>query len=265
MLRIQNLYKSYVAQDNASTRVFDNLNLEVAKGEFISIVGPNGCGKTTLLLMLAGILEPDSGTIQCHQHPVHALNIGLVFQNYGSSLLPWLTVKDNIAFPLRLKRLPRAERDKHVSDLCHRFDCAIPLEAYPYTLSGGQQQLASLLRGLIIEPELYLFDEPFSSLDYETTLTMLQITADMWNRSRVTTLLVSHDIDEAIFLAHRIIVLSHKPVRVVGDFRNPLPFPRMLEMIGGSEFASLKKEVLSAYRQEISKPDTQSSRGDLYS
>lgn len=261
MLQISHLQKYYDNRQDQTLEVFRDFNLDVAAGELVALFGPNGCGKTTLLNIVAGVLEPAGGHVLFKNKPVNTLKVGYVFQDYRNSLFPWLKVKDNIAFPLKLKKCNASEPEEKVRQLCERFNVALDLEAYPYQLSGGQQQLISLLRGLIIEPEIYLLDEPFSSLDYQTNLLLLERFAAIWEKTNITTLLVSHEIDEAIFLAQRIIVFSNKPTRVLKIFTNPLPYPRKLELFSRSEFAMLKAEILNLYCQEIKMTNASSNIG----
>ena len=257
MLKIENIKKSYKDQGR-KTEVFADFNLEIIEGEFVAIFGPNACGKTTLLNLIGNIVEPDAGGISFGGKPLDSLKIGYVFQDYKNSLFPWLKVRDNIAFPLKLRKVTKSERDKIVNILCKKFGCTFNLDTYPYQLSGGQQQFISLLRGLAIDPQIYLLDEPFSSLDYQTTLLMLEKLADMWQKTKVTTLFVSHEIDEAIFLAQKIVLLSNKPTDVVKIFQNPLPYPRKINLIGTPEFANLKREVLNIYAEEITQNNASS-------
>ena len=259
MLKISNLQKIYRDHTQTQIEVFRNFNLQVSEGEFITIFGPNGCGKTTLLNCIAGTIKADSGSITFNDNPTHNLKVGYVFQDYKNSLFPWLKVKDNISFPIKLKGLSKIKREEKVKLLCKNYGCNIKLELYPYQLSGGQQQFISLLRGLIIEPEIYLLDEPFSSLDYQTTLSMLEKFLEIWRKTKITTLFVSHEIDEAIFLAQKIVLLSNKPTKVVKIFENPLPYPRKIDLLGSLEFAKLKKEILGIYSQEIFGVDVMSS------
>ena len=211
MLKITNLQKSF--QDNLghSVEVFKNFNLEISGGEFLAIFGPNGCGKTTLLNLIAGIDKADDGKIIFDDPKT---KIAFIFQNYRESLFPWLNVIDNISYPLKLQGIPEEKRHVQVKNLCEQFGVQINFENYPYTLSGGQQQLATILRALITKPDIILLDEPFSSLDYQTTLFMLNKTQEIWQETGITFIFVSHDIDEAIFLSQRLILLSKKPTMI---------------------------------------------------
>lgn len=259
MLKILNLQKIYKDRDQTRVEVFDQFNLQVAEGEFVAIFGPNGCGKTTLLNLIAGIINPDEGSITLNNKPPYSSRIGYVFQDYRNSLFPWLKIKDNISFPLKLRGLNKKERNKKVERVCKNFGFNIDLKFYPYNLSGGQQQFVSLLRGLIIEPEIYLLDEPFSSLDYQTTLLMLEKFSKIWMETKTTTIFISHEIDEAIFLAQKIVLLSNKPTKIAKIFENKMPFPRKIDLLGSPEFAKLKQEILNIYRQEIISLDDQSN------
>lgn len=161
LVSLTKVSKSYVNKDG-SMALFSNLSFSIKRSEFVAIFGPNGCGKTTLLNMISGIDKEFTGTCERSPH----LKVSFVFQNYRESLFPWLTVKENIAFPLSLKGVSLLNREKAVRDLCNRLSVSMNLEAYPYTLSGGQQQMVSILRALITKPDLLLMDEPFSALDY---------------------------------------------------------------------------------------------------
>ena len=250
MLQIHNLKKSYF-DGKIQQVIFEDLNLEIEHGKFTAILGPNGCGKTTLLNILAGITHCDGGKIFFNKRDLNSVKVGYVFQDYRRSLFPWRRVKENISFPLKILGLDKKTREKECVGICQQFNINVDPEAFPYQLSGGQQQLISFIRGLIIKPDLYLLDEPFSSLDHDTTLRMMMKLSQIWDKTRITTLLVSHDIDEAIFSSNQIIVLSNKPSRVIKIFTNPLPYPRTLELFATEEYHKLKKDVLSIYSKLI--------------
>lgn len=254
MLQIQHLKKTF---KSPKIELFGDFNLEVKKGEFITLFGPNGCGKSTLLQIIAGLLEHDEGEIKFGRSRLRSQKIGFIFQEYQNSLYPWLSVKENIAFPLKIAAVPVRIIEKKIESFYHKFAVDIPLTAYPYQLSGGQQQFVCLLRGLIINPDVYLLDEPFSSLDYQTSLLLLEKLSQIWCKVKTTTLFVSHEIDEAIFLAQRIVLLSNKPTTIVKIFFNPLPFPRTIKMISTLQFAKIKDEVLRYYTKGISPADLQ--------
>ncbi len=248
MLKITHLNKSYTEHSGSELAIFNDFNLEVKKGEFIGIFGPNGCGKTTLLNLIAGLDKPNSGNII---FDTPAVRTAFIFQNYRESLFPWLSVKDNITYPLKLRGIPIAERYKRAEKLTEQFGVKINLESFPYALSGGQQQFTAILRALMTEPDLILMDESFSSLDYQTTLFMLIKMQEIWEETGITFIFVSHEIDEAIFLAQRVILLSHKPTKVVKELVNSLPYPRTTHVMGTPEFTNLKHQAVDEFIKQV--------------
>ena len=156
--------------DNAV--IYDDFDLDIPRGELISIFGPNGCGKSTLINIIAGLIPADQGQILFDGVPLSDIKFGYVFQNYREALFPWLRAFDNIAYPLKMMQVPRAERKTRTERLVEHLGVKIDLNLYPYQMSGGQQQLVSIMRALVVEPEILFLDEPFSALDYEMTLFM---------------------------------------------------------------------------------------------
>src|SRR5580704_19589840 len=152
--------------------VYENFDLDIPRGELISVFGPNGCGKSTLINMIAGLVPTDAGQILFGGRKLADVNFGYVFQNYREALFPWISAFDNIAYPLKLKNVPPAERRARTEALVAHLGIKLDLALYPYQMSGGQQQLVSILRALVVEPEILFLDEPFSALDYEMTLFM---------------------------------------------------------------------------------------------
>jgi NitT/TauT family transport system ATP-binding protein len=196
------------------TIVYDDFNLDIPRGELISVFGPNGCGKSTLINMIAGLVATDSGKILFDGRQLDEIKFGYVFQNYREALFPWMRAFDNIAYPLKLMRVPAAERRARTEKLVAHLGIKLDLGLYPYQMSGGQQQLVSILRALVVEPEILFLDEPFSALDYEMTLFMREQLQRIYLETRTTTVLVSHDLEEAVFLADRILLLSRGPARM---------------------------------------------------
>jgi len=239
-----------VARAFGSQQVIGDLNLEIRQGEFLTFFGPNGCGKTTLLNIIAGIETADSGRISV---PTGArAKIGYIFQDYRGNLMPWLTVAENIAFPLRVRGIPTHERMRRVRELRDRYEFDVDLNARTYNLSGGQAQLASTLRALIIDPDVLIMDEPFSALDYQTSLDLYGKILRVWQQAHVTVLLVSHNIDEALYLGERTVFLSRRPSHVAAVLENTLPGPKELGQLGSERFAALKAEALEIFRRETS-------------
>jgi NitT/TauT family transport system ATP-binding protein len=233
--------------------VYERFDVDIARGEFVSVFGPNGCGKSTLINMIAGLIVPDDGEILFGGKTLAATKIGYVFQNYREALFPWLTAWNNIEYPLKLMKLAPAERHERVERLVARLGIKIDLARYPYELSGGQQQLVSILRALVVEPEVLFLDEPFSALDYEMTLFMREQLQRLFLETRTTTVLVSHDLEEAVYLADRVLLLTRRPARVADDVATALPRPRSDETLSDAHYVRLKSHCLEVFQREVRK------------
>src|SRR3954452_10202386 len=212
VITIRGLSKSF-----NDTVIYDKFDLDLPQGEFISIFGPNGCGKSTLINMISGLMPLDAGQVLFDGQTIQETRLSYVFQNYRDALFPWLRAIDNIHYPLKLMGLSRRERDQRVEQLLADFGVKIDLNSYPYMLSGGQQQTVSILRALVTNPEVLFLDEPFSALDYEMTLFMREQLQRLFMETGTTTVLVSHDLEEAVYLADRVLLLSRHPARIA-DF-----------------------------------------------
>ena len=195
--------------------VFDDFSLAVDNGETLGIFGPNGCGKTTLLNMISGIISPDAGKICINGKERNGENIAYIFQDYRNSLFPWLTIRENIIFPLKLKRLRKAEINKKLDSLLDLAVLSFDLSMYAYQLSGGQQQYVAILRGLISNPAVMLVDEPFSALDYSNSMWLMEMISMIQEKIKISSMLVAHDIEHLAHLADRIVFLSEKPAMVL--------------------------------------------------
>jgi len=194
--------------------VLDNLSFDVKDNEFIAVFGPNGCGKTTLLKSMAGIIDYN-GTILINDKNPKNSKIGLVFQSYSDSLLPWKKVIDNVAFPLEIKGVETNKRYKIVKDFLKGTILEEFLDYYPYQISGGMQQLTNIARAIIFDPEILLLDEPFSSLDEESKNQVHTELLKFLKHKKVTTILVTHNCQEAETLTKRIIKLSKRPAKII--------------------------------------------------
>lgn len=229
--------------ENGLLLAVDNLQLSIPKGAFISIVGPNGCGKTTLLLCLAGILKPISGNVRISGVSPDQTRCGYIFQNYRESLFPWLTVLDNIAFPLSLDGYSKSQARQSVNQLMTRLKLDLPTERFPYTLSGGQQQLTALLRAVIHEPDVLLLDEPLGSLDVSSRSNLRDVIQNIWQEIGATTVLVTHDIDEAITMSDTVVAFTPCPARVAEIVKISLPRPRTCEVFDDSQLTAWRKRL----------------------
>lgn len=222
-----------------------DLSLDIAPGEFVCLLGPSGCGKSTLLGALAGHLAPTAGRIRMDGQPVDGPDPsrGLVFQHH--TLFPWKRVVDNVAFGLQMKSVPQGERRTRARELLASVGLADFAERYPSQLSGGMQQRVEIARVLINHPAVLLMDEPFGALDALTRVKMQRLLLDVWARIRTTVVFVTHDIDEALFLADRIVVMSARPGRIVEQIALPFVRPRDASLLTTPEFAALKRHCLA--------------------
>ncbi|HWL01526.1 MAG TPA: ABC transporter ATP-binding protein [Microbacteriaceae bacterium] len=221
---ISHIYGTGVSAHHA----IDGLRFVVREREFVSIVGPSGAGKTTLLRVLAGLLAPTEGAVWVGGKRSTGVPEGMamVFQDYSRSLLPWLTVEKNVAFPLKGTGRTAADRVEVVADALQEVGLAGFEKRYPWQLSGGMQQRVAIARALAYRPKLLLMDEPFASVDAQTREGLEDLVLSIRDRHDVTILFVTHDIDESVYLADRVLVLSRPPAHIVEDIRVDLPFPR---------------------------------------
>ncbi|MCK4824061.1 ATP-binding cassette domain-containing protein, partial [bacterium] len=228
-IQIEDLVKTYPLPDgDKPLLVLDNISISVQEGKIVTFFGPNGCGKTTLLRVLAGVEPFDSGRVRIDSLTPREAKTGLIFQNYSDSLMQWLTGYDNILFPYHLKKRRDALSDakERLSRILSELGLDLPLDRFPYEMSGGQQQLLSILRTLIYKPDVILMDEPFSALDYQTRAFMQSILLELWRLEEMTILFISHDIEEAIYLADQLVLLGPLPAQVLRIYDIPFKRPR---------------------------------------
>jgi NitT/TauT family transport system ATP-binding protein len=233
--------------------VYDGFDLDIPRGELISIFGPNGCGKSTLINLIANLIPPDRGEILFDGKPLRAIKFGYVFQNYREALFPWLRSIENIEYPLKLMKLSKVERRARTERLVAHLGVKIDLKKYPYELSGGQQQLVSIMRALVVDPEILFLDEPFSALDYEMTLFMRDQLQRIFIETGTTTVLVSHDLEEAVYLADRILLLSRGPAQVADFVPYDAPRPRTDATLSEAGFVHVKAHCLEVFQREVRK------------
>ena len=256
-IKATSISKHYLPQDGSiggiPIEAVQDLSLNVDDGELITFFGPNACGKTTLLKLIAGLEQPDSGgTVEIGGKDPNEAKIGYVFQNYSDSLFPWKTALDNVAFPHQLAGFPRKECREKASAFLNELGIEIDHDAFPYQLSGGQQQKIAILRALNYQPDLFVLDEPFSSLDFQARLEMRDHFLRIWQKTHKTTLFVSHEIDEALYLCDRLVMLTKRPARIAKVIKNELPRPRTPEMLNDPQFIGLRKLALEIFLKEVS-------------
>jgi NitT/TauT family transport system ATP-binding protein len=227
MLTVKELNKTYDAKGRRVEAIGD-VSFSVADGEFVCVVGPSGCGKTTLLRCIAGLLKPSGGEVYFEGKPVTGPPEGLavVFQEYGRSLFPWLRVSDNVDLPLRAAGMAKAERAGLVAEALDSVGLSDAHDAYPWQLSGGMQQRVAIARAIAYQPRVLLMDEPFAAVDAQTRADLEDLIRSVWQRLGVTLVFVTHDIDESVYLAQRVIMLSSSPTTVAEDLTIDLPAER---------------------------------------
>jgi NitT/TauT family transport system ATP-binding protein len=227
VLAVRGLRKVYEGHGRRVEAIGD-LTFTVDAGEFACVVGPSGCGKTTMLRIVAGLLPPTAGEIVVDGRSVSGPppGLALVFQEYGRSLFPWLRVRDNVELPLRSAGVPRSRRRALVAEALSSVGLADVHHAYPWQLSGGMQQRVAIARAVAYQPRVLLMDEPFAAVDAQTRADLEDLIRSVWQQFGVTLLFVTHDIDEAVYLGQRVIVLSAAPTHVAEDLPIDLPADR---------------------------------------
>jgi ABC-type nitrate/sulfonate/bicarbonate transport system ATPase subunit len=239
------------ASAHGSTLALQATDLQVDENDFITILGPSGCGKSTLLRIVAGLDTPTAGQVLLDGQVVGGpgADRGMVFQSY--TLFPWLTVLDNVCFGLRERGWPRARQLEVAQDFIVKVGLQGFERHYPKQLSGGMQQRTALARALANDPRMLLMDEPFGALDHQTRELMQELLLGIWEAQRKTVLFVTHDIDEAVFMGSRVMVMSARPGRIKLDRRIDLPHPRHYAMKTSPPFTALKAELTEAVRAEV--------------
>lgn len=219
------------------------LDLDVRRGEFLSLLGPSGCGKSTALRMIAGLDTPTSGSLRVAERASADSRppIGFVFQE--PTLMPWASVRDNVSLPLRLARIPRVEADAKADAMLAQVDLAEFAEAFPRELSGGMKMRVSLARALVTDPDILLMDEPFAALDEITRFRLNNDLLDVWRKLKKTVIFVTHSVFESVYLSQRVVVMSHRPGRASAEFRIVAPEPRNEDFRTSADYAAQCRDV----------------------
>lgn len=241
-ISVQNLKKSF-----NNTEVFQDFSIGIERGKITAIFGPNGSGKSTLLNILSGIVARDGGNFDIENF--NHFEFSYIFQNYRESLLPWRTNFENVALPLEIQNKSKKEIRQRVEELQKLFEFKFNWESYPYELSGGQQQILAFMRALVTNPKVLFIDEPFSALDYENNLRLREHLQKYFLNFKPTILLITHNIEEAVHLAEKIVVFSQRPTQVLEIIENPLPYPRTIQSLKAEQFHQVKDKVLSVFQK----------------
>lgn len=233
--------------------VLESTNFKINPGEFVCLLGPSGCGKSTILNLIAGFLKPTRGQVLVDEQPVErpGADRGFVFQQY--SLLPWKTTFENVAFGLKIRGISRAQRTELVNDYLNRVGLYKHRHSYPHQLSGGMQQRASIVRALVNSPSVLLMDEPFAALDAQTRHMMQELLLNIWSDLKSTVIFVTHDIEEAIFLSDRILVMGVRPGHIKETVVVNLERPRHVDIMLSPDFVNLNRQVFELIREETLK------------
>ena len=249
-LKIDNVVKEYNG-NKGKTVALNGVSLDIKENEFICVVGPSGCGKSTLLNIIAGLLEPTSGAVYLDGEKIEGTGVerGVVFQGYA--LFPWRTVLRNVMFGLEMKRVPKAQAE----EIAKKYIKAVGLEgfehAYPKELSGGMRQRVAIARAYAADPEVLLLDEPFGALDAQTRVQLQSELLNTWEHEKKTCFFITHDVDEAIILAQRVIIMSARPGRIKRIVDIDIPYPRTQATKTDPRFLELKTEIWNEVYQEF--------------
>jgi NitT/TauT family transport system ATP-binding protein len=250
-IQASNIQFSYKDGKN-QVQVLDNVSLTVHDGEYVSILGPSGCGKTTLLNMIAGITKPDSGTAMIDGELVHGINLKLAYVYQKDVVLPWYTVTKNLELGLKFRNMPKELRVVRTNELLTLGNFQNFASFYPHQLSGGMRRKLGLLMALAVKPEILLLDEPFFGLDQYTKTLMHAEVLRLWETVRGTWIMVTHDIDEAIALSDRVIVMSHRPSHIKKVFDVNIPRPRdAFTMRSHNDYLEIYREVWETFQGEF--------------
>ena len=249
-LKIDNVYKEYDTSKGKMIAL-NGVNLYIAENEFICVVRPSGCGKSTMLNIIAGLLEPTSGNVYLDGKPIEGTGVerGVVFQQYA--LFPWRTVIKNVMFGLEMKKVPKDQAEQ----IARKYIKSVGLEgfehSYPKELSGGMKQRVAIARAYAANPEVLLLDEPFGALDAQTRVQLQTELLNTWEQEKKTCFFITHDVDEAIILAQRVVIMSARPGRIKKIVNIDIPYPRTQETKSDPRFLELKAEIWNEVYKEF--------------
>lgn len=246
-LKIDNISKTFI-NSKVEHKVLEDINLDIKEGEFVSLLGPSGCGKTTLLTIIGGFQTCEKGQVLLDNKVVDKPGIdrAFVFQNYA--LFPWKTVKGNVEFPMKQQKMSKGEREKRLEELLAISDLKGKEKMYPHQLSGGMKQRVAVIRALACNPEVLLMDEPLGAVDFQMRQNLQEELENIWMKNKITAIMVTHDVDEAVYMSDRVIVMSRDKVRILEDLKIELDRPRDRESEEYLEYKTrLTKKLSSCY------------------
>lgn len=251
-LEIQDVSKRFAARGGSTVVAVEKVSLAIRGGEFVTIVGPSGCGKSTLLNLISGLTAPSEGTLRFNGEVVTGVNRHIGYITQQDNLMPWRTLRDNVAFPLEVAGVAKAERYRQTEEWLDRVGLSGFENAYPHELSGGMRQRANIVRTLVYEPDVLLMDEPFGPLDAQTRLLLQDDLLDLWESTGKTILFVTHDLTEAIALADRVVLMSARPGRIVRIDDVTIPRPRDIFRIhDNADFRQLYDEIWQELEKQV--------------
>lgn len=246
-LKIEHVSKTFI-NNKVENKVLENINLDIKEGEFVSLLGPSGCGKTTLLTIIGGFQGCEEGQVLLNDKVVDKPGIdrAFVFQNYA--LFPWKTVKANVEFPMKQRKLSKEEREKKLEELLDISDLKGREKMYPHQLSGGMKQRVAVIRALACSPEVLLMDEPLGAVDFQMRQNLQEELESIWIKNKITAIMVTHDVDEAVYMSDRVVVMSRDKGRIIEDLKIDLDRPRNRESNEYLEYKNrLTKQLSECY------------------
>jgi NitT/TauT family transport system ATP-binding protein len=262
LLEVRDLVKKYNSSRESIVAI-ESVSVNLAQGEFLSVVGPSGCGKSTLLKIIAGLSTATSGSIRLNGSEIvgPGPDRGFVFQ--GDALLPWRTIRQNVALGLEISGRDREAARVRTDEMLELVGLAEFGDRFPVELSGGMRQRANLARGLALDPPVLLMDEPFAALDAQTREIMQTELLKIWRQNKKSVIFITHQLDEAVFLSDRIVLMSARPGRIIGEFVVPIERPRSSAVRFSDEFRELNREIWEQLRDEVTRANDQSKAATL--
>lgn len=248
-LVIDNVNKTFM-NNRSEHKVLEDINLNVAQGEFVSLLGPSGCGKTTLLTIMGGFQKSDEGTVFLDGKKVEKPGVdrAFIFQNYA--LFPWKTIKENVLFPMKQQKVSKVEREKRLEMLLEMCDLKGKENMYPHQLSGGMKQRVAIIRALACDPQVLLMDEPLGAVDFKMRQNLQEELENIWTKNKITAVMVTHDVDEAVYMSDRVIVMSRNKGQILEDLKIDLQRPRNREESEYEQYKTRLTKILSKCYEE---------------